>query len=130
MARLVSLACAAGSLIALSCTTYETEPRLSAASGVTTPNARTVDRITAARCAREEHCNNVAVGRKYETLDACQREMRDSAYEALSPERCPAAIDPAQVNDCLAAIEDEQCGQVIDTIERVAACHPDSLCPD
>lgn len=128
MARFI---CLASALMAFGCTTHETEPTLlTPASGTASPIARSIDRITMARCSREARCNNIGNGKKYDNREQCQREIRDSAYDSLGPTECTSGIDQAQLNECLAAIQGEECGNVIDTIERVAACRSSALCAE
>jgi hypothetical protein len=112
------------------CATQDREPELFPASGVATPSARSIDRITLARCEREARCNNIGHERRFESREDCHDRLSDRAYEFLGPAECPKGIDPAQLNECLQAIQDEGCGNVIDSIERVAVCRIDSLCAD
>jgi hypothetical protein len=127
MSRFVSLACL---LAAVACSKHEREPEMAPASGVATPTARSIDRITATRCSREARCDNIGSERKYSSREDCQSRIEDDAYDSLGPSECKTGIEQAQLNECLAAIQSEECGDVIDTIERVAACRSSALCAD
>lgn len=100
------------------------------ASGISQPTVNGIQRITAERCAREAKCDNIGSDRKYSSQDDCQSRIKDDAYDALSPPGCKAGVDQKELNECLEAIRDEECGDVLDSIERVAECRAAVLCAD
>src|SRR5688572_15872369 len=95
-------------LLAPACANRDREPELYPASGVATPNARSIDRITLARCDREARCKNIGHERRYESHEDCHNRVHDSAYDSLGPAECTGGIDPEQLNECLQAIQDEE----------------------
>lgn len=127
MSRFTSLACL---LAVVACSKHEREPDMAPASRVSPPTARSIERITTARCAREAKCDNIGADRKYSSREDCNSRIKDAAYAALGPPRCKKGVNQDQLNECLAAIEDEECGEVVDTIERVIDCRSIVLCAD
>jgi hypothetical protein len=76
---------------------------------VTLPNETAIDEIAKARCARETACNNVGDQRMWGSLDACLRDQRDMAREAISIHRCPQGVDASALPECMDAIGREAC---------------------
>jgi len=86
--------------------------------------------ITRERCEREVSCGNVGVDKKYASLDACTSSLNDSGYSSLDPKSCPHGVDSRELAECQQSIRNEDCGSVIDAIERLAACRSSKLCHD
>ena len=87
-----------------------------------------VERIVAARCARETACNNVGADKHFTDSDACARHLRSSLGDDLKPSACPRGIDAAAVDKCMESIRSESCNNPIDTISRLAACRTSDMC--
>lgn len=91
-------------------------------------NHGAVDRIVAARCARETTCNNVGVDKHFQNAQACTQKLKADMKEDLSAEECPRGIDQKELDECLQAIRNEDCKNPIDTISRLGACRTSDLC--
>lgn len=91
-------------------------------------NEGAVSKIVAARCAREASCNNVGVDKRYANSDACVQKVKVDMKDDLNAKECPRGIDAKELDECLAAIQKEECGSPLDTISRVAACRTSDLC--
>jgi len=87
-----------------------------------------VERIVAARCARETACNNVGPDKHFVDSDTCARNLRGSLGDDLKPSSCPRGIDSTSVDKCMEAIRSESCNNPIDTISRLAACRTSEMC--
>ena len=99
---------------------------LTSASFTTKDSA--VDRITAARCAREVTCSNIGPDRHFTTGDKCVSEVKARLDSDLGPNDCPDGIDAKQVDECLDAIRKESCTNPMSTVARLAECRTSSLC--
>jgi hypothetical protein len=88
------------------------------------------DDIVSARCNREERCNNVGTDKTYESREACTTKLHGSTESDLNMKDCSHGVDHAKLDECLAKIKGEDCGNPIDTLGRVAACRTGSLCVD
>ncbi|AUX23799.1 uncharacterized protein SOCEGT47_043290 [Sorangium cellulosum] len=92
------------------------------------PVGSAVDSIVAARCDREARCNNIGADREYANRDACDSSVRSEWRDELTFGECPGGIDAKELNECLEAIRDEECGSPLDTLGRLAACRASDLC--
>jgi hypothetical protein len=91
-------------------------------------NDLAIERIVAARCARESSCNNVGADKHFVNHDLCARELRSRIGDDLKPSECPRGIDAAAVEKCMESIRNESCNNPIDTISRLAACRTSDMC--
>lgn len=91
-------------------------------------NESAIDRIVAARCARESACNNVGSDKRFTTRDVCTQKVRTDMRDDLSAKDCPRGIDQKELNECLTSIQKEDCNNPIDMIGRLAACRTSDLC--
>jgi hypothetical protein len=94
----------------------------------TVGNQAAVDRIVAARCAREVSCNNVGADKSFQSTGACSQKLRGDMKDDLNANDCPRGIDQKELNECLEEIRNEKCGNPIDTISRLAACRTSDMC--
>jgi hypothetical protein len=104
-----------------------------AASGTGVTNAQNADsaivgKLAAARCDREQSCNNVGAGAKFVSRDVCMDDMRGSLANDLNTYNCPRGIDEGQLDRCMTAIRNEECGHPLDTITRMDKCRTGTLC--
>jgi hypothetical protein len=118
-----------GALAALvvACRAGEERPATTTTTAAQVANEDAINKITKARCDREESCNNVGTGKHYDDRDACTRELAHDARADLRAERC-GVIDPQKLDKCLSAIGDERCGNPLDAMSRLAACRQNQLC--
>jgi hypothetical protein len=91
-------------------------------------DAAVVEQLSAARCYREQTCDNIGGGRKYASQDVCMNQMRGSIGNDLNNYNCPRGIDRAQLEHCMLAIGNEECSHPLDTITRMTKCRSDILC--
>jgi hypothetical protein len=92
-------------------------------------DASVVDRLSNARCDREESCNNVGDGKKYASRRVCLDQMRGGIANDLNSYQCPRGIDGAAVHQCLMAIGNEECGaHPIEAITRMDKCRSGAMC--
>lgn len=91
-------------------------------------NDASVQKIVAARCAREATCSNVGPNKRYVNKDVCTQKVRTDMKEDLNAKECPHGIDEKELNECLEAIQKEDCNNPIDIIGRLAACRTGDLC--
>lgn len=96
--------------------------------GPTSPINASLDQIAQARCAREMKCGNIAEGKEYASNDACLAETKRDFADDLNAEECPAGVDSKELNECLAEIKNDDCGNPFDTLGRLAACRTSDLC--
>ena len=95
----------------------------------------TVYDLATARCDRELSCNAVGSGLEYGSRDECIDEMRGTIASGLQVDQwptgarlCPGGFDRAQVERCRTAIEDEDCHDLLEPIQRLHDCRTVALC--
>jgi hypothetical protein len=91
-------------------------------------NESAIDRIVAARCARESACNNVGADKRFTNRDVCSQKLKADMRDDLNAKECPRGIDQKELNECLEEIKNENCNNPIDMIGRLAACRESDLC--
>jgi hypothetical protein len=91
-------------------------------------NRSAVDSITFARCEREQRCNNVGSGKKYDSRDACVTSVRSDWQSELNSLECPKGIDQSKLDVCLERLRTDGCANPVETLGRVAACRQAELC--
>lgn len=91
-------------------------------------NQAAIDRIVAARCAREATCKNVGANKRYESQEACSQKINIDMKDDLKVSECPRGIDQKELNECLEAVQKEDCNNPIDSLNRLAACRTSDLC--
>ena len=91
-------------------------------------NDSAIQRIVAARCAREAACNNVGADKRFTSGEVCTQKVRADMRDDLNAKDCPRGIDQKELNECLEEIKNENCNNPIDMIGRLAACRTSDLC--
>lgn len=91
-------------------------------------NDDAVERIGAARCAREVSCSNIGPDKHFANGEQCLREVRSEMYAELNGSACPNGIDNKELDTCLDAIRGESCTNPIDMIGRSTRCRTGTLC--
>ena len=86
------------------------------------------DSIAEARCAREQHCDNIGDSKKFSSEQDCLSRIRADWKDDLNARECPSGINQQQLNECLTAVRGEDCGNPFDTLSRVAACTKGQIC--
>jgi hypothetical protein len=106
------------------------EPR----SGNTAPNvsrtttALAVSAIATARCDRELKCKNVGPNKNYLSTDECVTKMQNDKRTALNEYECPNGVNDKELGSCLKSIREEDCGNPLDSVTRLANCRSGALC--
>ncbi len=90
--------------------------------------ASAVATMAAARCDREVRCKHIGPKEKYRTRRDCVADQQRDSRDDLNADVCPGGIREKELNDCLQAIRDEDCGNPLDEITRLSACRSGSLC--
>jgi hypothetical protein len=91
-------------------------------------NQLAIEKIVAARCARESTCNNIGPDKSHVNGQACSQKLRYDMKDDLNAKDCPRGIDQKELNECLDEIRKESCNNPIDTINRLAACRTGDMC--
>jgi len=92
------------------------------------PNESAINRIIAARCAREAACNNVGSDKHFTSHDVCAKELRSKMRDDLNANECPRGVHAKELDECMESIRKESCNNPIDAISRLAACRTSDLC--
>jgi hypothetical protein len=87
-----------------------------------------LESIATARCDRENRCGNVGAGKKYKDTNSCITDVRADKVDDLNADECPAGYDKGELQECLAAIKDEDCKNPIDKLSRITACRASDIC--
>jgi hypothetical protein len=90
--------------------------------------ASAVNSIAAARCDREVRCHHVGAKEKYRSRAACVAEMQRDKRDDINSDVCPGGVREKELDECLASIRDEDCGNPLDAISRLNACRTGNLC--
>jgi hypothetical protein len=103
-------------------------------AGPRTPAAQSrsaVREIAEARCDREERCENIGGGdRKYATRDLCEQSVTNDWADDLNEFECRSGVVDAELEECLAAVREEDCGSVLDALDRFTSCSAADICAD
>jgi hypothetical protein len=84
--------------------------------------------ITEARCAREQRCENIGADKKYSSFADCSARIRDDWKDELNARDCPGGVDQKELDECLAAIRNEDCNSPFDTLGRLGECMVAPIC--
>jgi hypothetical protein len=95
-------------------------------SGLSTNSA--VRAIAKARCERETRCNNVGADKDYASAGACEEKIRADWAGDLNKYQCPGGTNKAELDECLAGVRSEDCGNPFDTLASIAQCDSSDIC--
>jgi hypothetical protein len=87
-----------------------------------------VEGIANARCQREQRCKNIGKDKKFASIEACQTQIREDWRGELNAYECPGGVDSKELAECLREVQNENCKNPFDTLERVIACRSSDLC--
>ena len=87
-----------------------------------------VARLTAGRCQRELDCNTIGMGKKFDDLGACEREVGHDLKSELRPANCPYGVRGDRLEQCLQELRNEKCGNPLDTVSRLTTCRTGRIC--
>ena len=86
--------------------------------------------IADSRCKREARCENVGDGKKFSSDTDCVDRIRAEWKEDLNARECPKGVHDAQLDECLHAIVQEDCGSPLDSLQRIGECTTAQICAD
>jgi hypothetical protein len=86
--------------------------------------------LTQSRCSREQRCENIGAGKKYSSFADCEAEIGNDWREDLNARECSRGVNQAQLDQCLAEVRNEECGNPFDSLGRIAACTQAQICED
>ena len=92
------------------------------------PDETALQRITIARCKREQGCARIGDTHPYATWEECKRELGAGTRAAYPAEDCGRGMRDAALSLCLSDIGNEWCGTSIDTPPRIPSCTKSALC--
>jgi hypothetical protein len=87
-----------------------------------------VHAIAKARCERERRCENVGPDKSYVSMDACEAKIENEWGADLNKYECPRGIVQSALDNCIAHVRGEECGNPFDTLSRIAQCDADDIC--
>jgi hypothetical protein len=125
---------AASALTVLACASSHNTaavPNTATTPGVTNAqraDMQVVEQLATARCRHEQTCNNVGPGKTYVTADICMQQMRGSTADELNAYNCPRGISEPGLKHCLMAIDNQQCGNMIDSLATSNDCRNSVMC--
>jgi Family of unknown function (DUF6184) len=100
---------------------------LAACSSESQTSAR--DRATTAVCNKLQSCGQLDAGQIYTSRDDCQVQQTAYWQNTWPPESCEGRIDSTNLDRCLTAIDQSQCGNGLDFLDIVLnKCTRDSVC--
>jgi hypothetical protein len=137
--EIMTAAAASATIVALGCghtddrnvTTSANPPRSIGATNAQPrwDDALSVDRLSSARCDREQACDNVGGGKKYASRRVCIDQMRGSIGNDINSYKCPGGIDAVAAQRCQSAIGNEECGaHPVETLTRIDDCRAGAMC--
>lgn len=124
------VACGASQDAAMSA--QEPVPGTTTMDGVTAQQSvadeQVVERISAARCDRDQSCDRIGRGAIYRDRDDCMKQTRVSVMRDLNPSSCPGGIGEAGLNRCVRSIEAGACDTPGQIVGQTSHCHLSALC--
>jgi hypothetical protein len=116
--QMIALSMSLAALIACA-NRQETEPMTPASGeGMTASNEDAIRQLTTARCQREEACNNIGQGKRYDDQSACQREVAQNSRSMFRTEDCGRVMQ-SRLNNCIDEVRTQACNNPIDEISRL-----------
>lgn len=86
------------------------------------------EQIARARCEREQQCDNVGADKTYSSSQDCLARIHTDWKEDLTARQCPGGINQHELDECLAEIRAEACGNPFDTLARITECTQGQIC--
>jgi hypothetical protein len=104
------------------------EPRADTELRPASRAASAAESITEARCAREQRCENIGDDKKYSSFNDCSDRVRNDWKDDLNARECPGGVNQKELDECLAAIRNEDCNSPFDTLSRLTQCATAPIC--
>jgi hypothetical protein len=96
-----------------------------------TPAARTrsaAEQIAQARCDRERECDNIGADKSFSSRQDCLVRIQSDWKDDLNARECPGGINQRQLDECVAQVRAESCGNPFDTLARITECTAGQIC--
>ena len=96
-----------------------------------TPASRTrsaAEQIAAARCEREKECGHIGADKTYSSSQDCLARIQNDWKDDLNSRECAGGIDQHELDECVAQIRAESCGNPFDTLARITECTQGQIC--
>jgi hypothetical protein len=84
--------------------------------------------IEEARCAQEQHCENIGPDKKYVTVEDCMMRVGKDWSEQLDARECPAGTNQVELDKCVTELRGKDCGELSTALGGVTACSVAVLC--
>jgi len=84
--------------------------------------------IAEARCAQEQHCENIGADKKYVTVEDCMTQVGKDWSEQLDARECPAGTNQVELDRCVTELRGKDCGELSTALGGVTACSVAVLC--
>jgi hypothetical protein len=96
-----------------------------------TDEAIAIEVVATTTCDRAAVCAQMGSSVEYDSTDACMRQAREAAAEALhaQPEPCSHAVETEPLNRCLADLANRPCSDTSHAIATTPSCEAAKLCP-
>lgn len=86
------------------------------------------EQIAQARCERERTCGNIGDDKSYSSSQDCLARIQSDWRDDLNARECPGGINQHELDECMAQIRAEACGNPFDTLARVTECTSGQIC--
>jgi hypothetical protein len=125
-----------GGVLAVACSKSPEQREAEMARSESTPEGMTptsgmrsaADQIADARCEREQRCGNIGADETYSSSQDCLARIRNDWRNDLNARECPGGINQQELDECLAQVRAEECGNPFDTLARVSDCMTAQIC--
>jgi len=106
----------------------EREPAMSPAAATVQNREQVAQSIATEKCKRARDCNDIGPKEDYQSWEHCMNAAKTDAREKLA--ECRYGVKSGDLQECLADIQDEDCGAVLGAVTTTVACRAAELCLD
>lgn len=68
------------------------------------------------------------MGQEYESIGSCESEVTTAWRDDLNQYECPAGVSQSDLDECVAEIQTEECGNPLDNLTRFTECLSSDIC--
>jgi hypothetical protein len=90
--------------------------------------AAAVGSLAAANCDHQVKCNDIGPNKKYKTRAECVTDTVKDKSGSINANACPGGINEENLNYCVKALRDADCGNPLDILTRGEACKTVGIC--